>query len=250
MTTNHRFSLNEARYIIDVQNPANDGKGYCSEGQPEDGFYLRERVLQVRLSEVLSALIIPTEPMKRDRFGREYQPYNEEAHSIWWALLGAIKASHLNGLDPLLSTQHQFDGTLKREKEGMQDITSLSLFVDDVERLLRDLYGEFDSQAIERVRRAVFTIVDEFTKYMRKDLWKEHRDAVNVDYVCGIGLPAEGCGISSSDHWRANQSAHDLALRAHTVRANPTSFSNYTVEFVKALDEGWPRLACLDNEIV
>src|SRR5262245_46046468 len=155
MTRNHRFSLNEARYVIDMQNPANDGKGYCHHDAPEDDVYLRERVLQVRLDEVLSALIIPTEPMKKDRFG-EYQPFNEEKHSIWWALLGAINASHLNSLAPLLSIQHKFDGKLKREKRGLQDFTSLSLFVDDVECLLRDIYGEFDNQAIDRARNAVF----------------------------------------------------------------------------------------------
>jgi hypothetical protein len=233
MTTNHRFSLNEARYVIDVQNPANDGKGYCHHGDPEDDVYLRERVLQVRLGEVLSALIIPTEPMKKDLFGKEYQPFNEEEHSIWLALLGAIKASHLNSLAPLLSTQHKFDGKLKREKRGI---------------LLRDIYGEFDSQAIDRARNAVFVIVEQFTKYLRNDLWKEHRDAEKVDYVWGIGLP-EGYGISGSDHARANKAANDLALRARAVRANPISFSKYTVEFVMALDEHWPRLDCLDNEI-
>jgi hypothetical protein len=245
MTTNHRFFLNEARDVIDMQNPANN-RGYFYERNPEDEFHLRECVLEVRLGEIIKALIIPTK--KKLPSGEEYQT-NEEALSIWWALVRAIKASHLNSLDPLLSTQHKFDGMLKREKVGMQDFTSLSLFVDDVERLLRDLYGEFDSQAIERVRHAVFAIVNVFTEYSRKDLYKEHGDAEKVDYVCGIGLPAEDCGISSSDHGRANKSAHDLALRARTVRANPTSFSKYTVEFVKALDEDWPRLGCLDNEI-
>ena len=96
MTTNHRFSLNEARDIIDVQNPANDGKGYCHEGHPEDDFHLRECVLQARLGEVLSALIIPPESMKLWS-GEEYQMI-AEATSISWALLSAIKASHLNTL--------------------------------------------------------------------------------------------------------------------------------------------------------
>jgi hypothetical protein len=244
MTTNHRFFLNEARDVIDVQNPANDRKGRCHEGDPEDEGHVRECVLEVRLGEVLSALIIPAEPMKKLPSGEEYQ-INEEAPFISWALLDAIRASHLNSLDPLLSTQHKFDGILKREKVGMQDFTSLSLFMDDAERLLRDLYGEFDSQAIERVLHAVFAIVYVFTKYLRKDLCIEHADAGNVDYACGLG--PEGYGISGSDHRRANKSAYDLALRARTVRANPTCFSEYTVEFVKALDEGWPSL---DNEIV
>jgi hypothetical protein len=245
MTTNHRFSLNEEGYVIDMLNPTNTRECYCGEGSSEDELYLRERVLWIRLCEVVRALII--EPKKKLPSGEEHQ-INEEVHSISRALLGAIEASHLNTLDPLLSTQHKFDGKLKREKTGMQDFTSLSLFVDDVERLLRDLYGVFDSQAIERVRRAVFAIVDEFTNHLRKDLWREHQDAETVDYNCGIGVP-EGYGISGSDHRRAVKSANDLALRARTVRANPTSFSKYTVEFVKVLDEDWPRLGCSGNEI-
>jgi hypothetical protein len=241
MTTNHRFSLNEERYVIDILNPANTGKGYCHEGDPEDDIHLRERVLMVRLGEILSDLIIPTEPKKKDRFGNEYRPFNEEKHSIWVALLGAIHASQLTVLDPALSLQHKFGGKLKREKKGMQEFTSLSLFVDDVERLLRDIYGEFDNQAIDRVRNVMFVIVEEFTRYLRRDIWQEHQDAQNIDYIWGIGLP-EGSGISGSDHRRAMKSADDIAMRARIVRASPTSFSKYTVEFVKELDEHWPRL--------
>jgi hypothetical protein len=35
----------------------------------------------------------------------------------------------------------------------------------------------------------------------------------------------------------------DLAARAREVRANPSAFSEYTVEFVKALDQHWPGLS-------
>ena len=116
----------------------------------------------------------------------------------------------------------------------------MSLFVDDVERLLRDLYGEADNKAIYRLRGTVCGIVRELTKHLRKDLWQEHNDAANIDYVNGIGLP-EGYGISGSDHRKANRAARDLALRARAVRANPSGFSIYTVQFVKALEEN-PRL--------
>ena len=101
------------------------------------------------------------------------------------------KASHLNTLDAALSIQHRFNGELKREKVGWQDFTSLSLFADDVERLLRDLYGEVDHIAVNRLRQAVLWIVEEFTKFVRKDLWQEHRNAEAVDYMCGIGIPTD-----------------------------------------------------------
>jgi hypothetical protein len=100
MTTNHRFSLNEQRFVIDMLNPANTGKGYCRPGDPEDDIHLRNRVLMVCLSEILSDLIISTEPMKKDQIGNVYRPFNEEQHSILVALLGAIDASQLAVLDP------------------------------------------------------------------------------------------------------------------------------------------------------
>jgi hypothetical protein len=155
-------------------------------------------------------------------------------------LFEAIRASHLNTLPIELSIEHRVGGELKRQKIGWQADTSLSLFVDDVERLLRDLYGEADNEAIDRVRSTVFHIAYQLAQHLRKDLWQEHTDACDVDYVAGIGLP-EGYGLSGSDHRRANRSARDLALRARAVRANPTAFSKYTVRFVEVLEEN-PRL--------
>ena len=110
-----------------------------------------------------------------------------------------------------------------------------------MERLLRDLYGESDSQAIDRLRDAVLVIVREFTRHLRKDLCKEHEDAEDIDYACGIGVP-DGYGIQGHDHRAAYRAAHDVALRTRVVRANPATFSKYTVEFVKVLDEEWPAL--------
>ena len=57
MSVNCRFALDEKRYVIDAVNVANSGKGYCHEGDPEDDKYLRERVLMIRLSEMIKKLI-------------------------------------------------------------------------------------------------------------------------------------------------------------------------------------------------
>ena len=112
-------------------------------------------MLWIRLADLVENLIVNRNPVAMLPNRETYQPVPEERHSISWALYKAIKASHLNTLDVALSLQHKFDGQLRREKIGMQDYTSLSLFVDDVECLLRDLYGECDQQGIDLVRRAV-----------------------------------------------------------------------------------------------
>jgi len=229
MTTTQTFSFNENGYIIDRLSPAAPPI-YCHEGDQDD-MHLRERVLWIRLADLVEDLITNTNPIEKLPDGREYQPWRGERHSISWALYNAITASHLNTLDVALSIQHRGGGELKREKVGLQDFTSLSLFVDDVERLLRNLYGEFDNRAIKRVRDAVFWIVEEFTQYLRKDLWQEHRNARCIDYMCGIGVP-EGYGISGSEHRQGLCAADDLEIRARSVRANSAGFSKYTVGFV------------------
>jgi hypothetical protein len=187
MSTNQRFVLNEKRYVVDTFNPANSAKGYCHEGDAEDDRHLRERVLMIRLSDILEKLIINLRPMQKFPSGEEHQPFNEEVHAIWLAVFRAIRASHLSSYDPTLSIQHKFGGILTRQKEGMADFTSLSLFRDDVECLLRDLYGDIDGEALDSVLYAVFSIVKAFTKYVRADLWKEHSDAENLDYMFGSG---------------------------------------------------------------
>ena len=128
------------------------------------------------------------------------------------------------------------------EEKSMQDYTSLALFADDVERLLRDLYGDHDQQAIDRLRDAVLTIVQEFTKHVREDLWAEHQSAKEIDYVFGIGKPG-GYGINGSDHRRMYRAVRDLTERARSVRADPTPFSEYTVSFIEDLYVNWPPLS-------
>jgi hypothetical protein len=244
MTANQRFSVTDDHYVTD-RLTSKVGKAYCPKRSSEHE--LRELMLWGCLAELTERLIVDTTPLERSPDGRLYQPFCEEKNSIFVALYSAIRASHLNKLEVGLSLQHKFDGELRRNKIGMQDRTSLSLFVDDVERLLRDLYGESDNQAIELVRSAVFSIVYEFTKYVRKDLWQEHRDAQDFDYVSGICLP-DGMGISGSDHARMHQAMFDLIQRARAVRANPTAFSKYTVSFVDDLYVNWrPLTRAPDN---
>jgi hypothetical protein len=163
-----RFVLDEKRNVIDKLNPTGR-KAYCFKDSPEDQIDLRERTLLVRLGELVDDLI-NVEPEQTDRWGNTRRPFNNEAHAIWHAIYCAIIASRLNALEPAVSLQNRFDGTLKRQKAGLQEVTSLSLFRDDVERLLRDLYGDIESDALDSILKATFVMVQKFTQYVRKDL--------------------------------------------------------------------------------
>jgi hypothetical protein len=236
MSTNCRFDLDENRYVVDTVNPANSGKGYCHEGGPEDDRYLRECVLMVCLGEMIDKLIINLRPLKKLPSGEEYKPHNEESFAIWRAILGTIRASHLNTFDPALSIQHKFEGKLRRQKKHTQDLTSLSLFRDDVECVLRDLYGDVESEALDSLLLAIFGIAQQIAQYVRPDVWKEHDDAEEFDYIFGIGVP-EGCGISGSE-WRRGMAAKAaLFHRVRELNANPFAVSEYTIEFAKLFAE-------------
>jgi hypothetical protein len=239
-TQNQRFFLNGEHYIIDKLNPANNCEGHHFGGEPDDA-RLRECVLRRRLSDALDDLIRNNNPMRTLPNGKQYQPPCDESWSLWWPLFMMIKASHLETLPVELSIQHRFNGDLNRKTLGLQGSTSLSLFVDDVERLLRDLYGEANIGALDRVRSAVFVIVEKFTQHICKDLWKEHTDAIAMDYACGIGVP-EDCAITGSDFGRAQSAARDLGDRVRAVRADPSAFGKYTVEFVRKVRDEWLKL--------
>jgi hypothetical protein len=231
MSGNCRFALDENRRVIDTVSVANSGKGYCHKGDPEDDKYLRERVLMVRLGEMIDKLLRPS--------GEEHEPFNEGRHSIWLPLLHTIRASHLNTFDPALSIEHRSGGKLKCQNEPpAQDFTSLALFRDDVECLLRDLYGDVESEALDSIVGAVFRIVKQFTKYVCPDLCKEHEDAEDLDYIFGIGRP-EGYAISSGQ-WRDGMVAkRDLILRVYEVQQEPSAFSDYTIDFANRFSQQW-----------
>jgi hypothetical protein len=225
MPTIQRFVIDNERYVVDVFHPAGP-KAYLGELDPRgpepDQFHLRETILSQRLFQPVDDLIIDP------RLDKALS--DDTASAIRSAIYRAILASHLNTFDPALAIQKRFDGKLKLQKPGLQEITSLSLFCKDVERLLRDLYGDVDSEALEHTLRSVLCIVEEFARLVRKDLWQEHDDAREYDYCRGIGRH-EGDGIGSSEFHKGTNLIDDLQVRARAVRENPSAFSKYTVEF-------------------
>ncbi len=73
---------------------------------------------------------------------------------------------------------------------------------------------------------------------MRALIFVKNSDAVDLDYMFGIGVP-EGYGISGSDFGRGMKAKFDLMVRAYEVLASPSVFSRYTVEFAKHFGEHW-----------
>jgi hypothetical protein len=222
--TNRRFVVNEEGYIIDTLNPIYNPRCQHFRGrEPEDEKYLRERLFMERLRGLMEKLLI--DPDSRIR----------------WVILSAIRASHLNTFDPAASIQRKSYREFKRQKVGMQYFTSLSLFCDDVDAVLCELYGDDDREAVDRVVEAVRDIV---YGSLRQDLWKEQRDAEDFDYIMyGIGLAVGDC-VCGSD-WRCGmQAKFNLFSRVREVRANPSAFSEYTVEFVRRFEQEWDCRLC------
>jgi hypothetical protein len=228
-----RFVLDKDRfYIIDTLNPAGPKTSHWDVGL-EDQIHLREQVLYSRLHNLAGALIINLQEHEIDYYGNKYQPRNYTADSIARAIYYAICSSRLSALEPALSVQNRFDGTLKREKASLKDVTSLSLFRNDVERLLRDFYGDCEGDAMDRVLDAVLAIALEFTQFVRKDLYDEHQCAMDWDYIWELQYNA----FSGSDHRRAHKALDNLRVRVREVRENPSAFSKYTVEFATHFEE-------------
>ena len=71
------------------------------------------------------------------------------------------------------SPHHRFNDQLRRENGHFGGITSLALFFDDIELLLRDLYGDFDQSAASAVRYALYTVLCWcLRRSLPSDIWK------------------------------------------------------------------------------
>jgi hypothetical protein len=229
-----RFSLDDRGYIVDKANLANSGR-YKSHGCPNASDKdIRRYILAIRLDRLVRKLIV----------GSPARTVADRG-SLVLMLRFAIEASQLNTLDPSFAIDRPFKGKLRR-KERMRDYTSISLFVRDVERLLRELYGDLDSDALDELLFAITVIVEEFTRYVCLDLCTEYSNADAYDYGLGIGVP-EGYSVSTDHHQQAWIAEKALAIRAMQVSTNPDAYCRYTNRFVKALDKYWPSLGGWDR---
>ena len=112
--------------------------------------------------------------------------------------------------------------------------------------MLRELYGDLDSEALEELLEAIRVIVVEFVAYLKPDLHREYCYADDYDYGNGISVP-EGYCVSSSQHRDAWEAERALAIRAMQVSTNPGAYGRYTKRFVRALKKYWLDLGGWDR---
>src|SRR5437016_8757828 len=191
--TGRRFRLDGRGDIVDKLNPGTKIKAGWNHNPKEspheetcydDDLHLRDAVLRCRLAKLV----------------RKLGKHSAEKHylfSLSMLLWEIIVASQINRRDVMISMKHPFKGTLKREKTAMSQFTSIALFVDDIERLLRDLYGDVDGADLNDLVCAIRSVVIEISKYVLPELRTELDDARSVDLGAGRGLPT-GYGVSGS----------------------------------------------------
>ena len=93
----------------------------------------------------------------------------------------------------------------------------MALFVGDVVRILRDLYGEFDEYAVKKIRRAVLHLMQRYTSESLRDLWREHENAETVDY----GWYSIGVVPGDGDQF-------ELSCKGNSAAQNSSSGSRYS----------------------
>ena len=142
MTETERFIVNEDRKVIDTLDPSRKPTGYCCEDDPEDDTHLREIVLWGRLGPLIDDLVFDP---SRDRD-------NYLSASMLTTLVTVIRATKLSGSE--VDASKRASGTPK-QKNGLLDQTSISLFLDDVGCLLSDILGNNDMVAFDNTMSAV-----------------------------------------------------------------------------------------------
>jgi hypothetical protein len=235
--TGRRFRLDGRGYIVDKLNPGTKIKARWNynpkvspheETRYDDDLHLRDAVLRCRLAKLVGKLFKGSEG-------------STDPSLLWMLLWEIIVASQINRRDVLISMKHPFKGTLEQEKTEMSQFTSIALFVDDVERLLRDLYGDVDGADLTDLVWAIQSVVIEISKYVLPELRTELDDARRVDLGAGRGLPT-GYGVSGSMVGAGTQAADTLVIRGRAVLCSPKRHSRYTVKFMTALRKYWPQL--------
>lgn len=233
--TNRRFVLDSEEHVVDTSNSNPRVSHYCRYDTSEKA--LRESVLIRRINEFVDKLLVNNQPVVKYPWRDEpFQEPNPENFPLTLAIFHAVKASQLNIRDIAASLQHKFDGKLCRENKGWRGTTSIGLFINDIESLLRNLYGDFDDDAIESTREAISVIVQQFLRFTRNDLWLEHESAHYIDdsYDMEALLDVGFCGDDILRY--ADRGAAYLFDRVRDFRRNPNAFSQYTASFLKAYE--------------
>lgn len=227
---NRRFQLDEKGNVADKLCWLSKVPWCSSDERHPTQIELRERVLEHHLLNLVDDLA-SANPIVLHSDGHHRRSRSEEVFSLFRVLHSVIRSSKLSKIPSEVSSKRRSSGRCRPRGQGRQTTTSLRLFVDDVERLLRNIYGASECRQIERLCDCLLVVTREFTRHIKTDLYEEHCAAETIDFgFSGIGIP-DGYGISGSDFRSAQMACFDLELRARAVCANPNRFSKYTVEF-------------------
>ena len=227
MTELRRFYVNKDRYVVDRLDRSNNGLAWISDGWPDTESGMRRQIFRKRFAPLFEQLLSPYHEKSCGRYKLQMHGDAEDAIVGLASAVGESCAEHAKHPTCAQSPNADVDGTV----EGLQDITSIGLFVGDLEALVQTIYGDFEKGASERFKNAVISILKIVMKGPLKHLWHEYHNACVVDGDLRIpGYPAKR---DSVDEARASRR---LVARAERVKKNPTRFGKYTIRFIKIAD--------------
>ena len=227
MRKGQRFYLNEDRYLVDRLDWSNNGLAWIPEGLPDAIEDMRRDVFWKRFDPLLECLL---SPYVRKKYGvYKLQRYEDAERAIGniAAAIGESYADHAIEQAQLQVRQTEIGTPVER----IADITSVGLFISDLEFLLCSIYGNCEKEFSTRLRNAVVAVLKLAMKGRLKRLWREYDDACIADGDLRIpGYPDKGDTIEEA------RAFERILARVQAVRENPTRFGKYTIEFVKRLE--------------
>jgi hypothetical protein len=166
---------------------------------------------------------------------RERKAFSNQLGSLFFSI---IQASQLNRHDVRLSLKNNFRGKLRHRKTELQEFTSIALFMDDVERLLRDMYGDINSDALTDLVWAMTSMTRALSCHLLPDLEAEHEAACCADMGAGRALLPEE-RVTTRMVRDGIEAAEILIGRVRTVLSAQSEYGRYTVGFANALNKYW-----------
>jgi hypothetical protein len=228
MSKAQRFYFNKERYVVDRLDWLNNGLVWISDGWPDAIEDMQREIFRKRFKPLFESLLSPY--VRKNRYGSYKARRYYDAESIIVTVAVAIVRGH---------TEHPTDKAQVRSRPGevtgsterMSNLTSVGLFVDELESLMQSIYGNFRKELSSRVREAVIGILQLVLRGPLKQVWREYYDACIVDG--DLRIPGYSYKFDAINEAEAFDR---IMAHAQKVRENPTQFGKYTIDFVKRLD--------------
>jgi hypothetical protein len=227
MPKRQRFYLNKERYVVDRLDWLNNGLAWMPEELPHSVDDMRREVFWKRLGTLFECLI---SPYVRKKYGL-YKPqrYQDAERTIVKVVMATCEAYIDQFIDEPQMRVRPNENTTPVER--ISDITSIGLFLRDLELLVCNIYGNGGTKFVVDLRHAIVAVLKMAMRGPVKHLWREYDDACIADG--DLRIP----GYYFKDDPINEMEAFDRVMtHAQRVRDNPTRFGKYTIEFVKRLD--------------